>query len=968
MESDAGRGPTLTGDLVGTPAYMSPEQAIAKSGEIGPAADLWALGVTMYEMLTGHLPFRGESTAETLDQVRSHEAVPPKIHRPNLPEDLQTICLKCLNKSPAGRYTSAAELAADLRRWFNGEAILARPVSAFEKIRRWRRRNPRLAAMTAGLALLAALALAFGILAIINLHDAKTQSDKLAQKEREGRENAGRQQLTELRRAVQLQLAEATALMNAGDSAGAAVLFVDALRKNPDPDQEELHRIRLRLVMNSCPALKQSFHVPIIGNSKPMLSADGSTVLVLDDQRRPVIWDTKTGVPHMIPIPDAELMPLEAISSNGRAIVAVKNHCLRAWDTKMGQPLQLPLPSSLGTLPSPLAPDGHYHLERSEDLKSLIIRAPDGRTIGEPMRHDAPISAWLVSKSGRAIATGSQDGFARVWSSFTGEPVCDPLPHGNQIRFMAMTPSARGLATLGMDGTIQLWDVARSKPLGYRIQHGSGIIPPQYMPNHPRLATAGWGFGVRFWDLNDGRAIGSPMSEASPIVALEFSRDGETMAVLDQNRTARLWDPEIWAPRSPILYAGVRAHARFSEDSRELLVATDDGQVRVWENRIEPSGDTTSNPNHVKRYRVYDSTLSPQGELIGIGTLGLRFSNVSTGRTIHMFPNVNASRIALDEKDTAAVFGKNNDVELWNCRTAELIRTLSHPDRILGAAFAPDGRLAVGGTDGIVRFWNVEKAEQVGPALPFGNDIHQIDWSRDGKFLLVSGIESTPSKLWNLESNQLIATLPLTREAARPLFTPGGKTILSIIDGTIIGQISTIDGRPVGPRIAAGEWVGSLTLSSDGKLLAASNPAAQSVKIWDLDTGRPIGFPFYNAAHNTYAGNSCIAFSPDRKRLAVGSTVLRVWDIASGIQITPPLECLNHVIFLRFNPDGNTIIIASSDSSFQQWKLVPDPRSVEVLERQARLLANRRLDDRGVLVPLTREEEIDTWQKDNLDR
>jgi serine/threonine protein kinase len=146
---DGGSDLTMTGARVGTPSYMAPEQALGKKRAIGPAVDVYSLGAVLYELLTGRPPFRGETPSETELQVIHLDPVTPSRLNPRVPRDLETVCLKCLRKEPQRRYTSAAALADDLRRYLHGQVVEARPVGPLERAGKWIRRNKRVASLSA---------------------------------------------------------------------------------------------------------------------------------------------------------------------------------------------------------------------------------------------------------------------------------------------------------------------------------------------------------------------------------------------------------------------------------------------------------------------------------------------------------------------------------------------------------------------------------------------------------------------------------------------------------------------------------------------------------------------------------------------------------------------------------------------------------------------------------------------------
>jgi tetratricopeptide (TPR) repeat protein len=215
LESDSHQ--TRSGALIGTPSYMAPEQAAGRANEVGPHSDQYALGAILYETLTGRPPLVGTTMLETLEMVQNKEPVPPSRLQPGVPRDLETICLKCLQKEPAKRYPSTEALAEDLAHFLAGEPIQARPVSRFERAWRWCKRNPRVAILASiVLLLLVTAGAALADLAYTRARERETEAR---------RRDDERKSIDETRRLAEQRLEQATETVKTGDYKGAMDLL-----------------------------------------------------------------------------------------------------------------------------------------------------------------------------------------------------------------------------------------------------------------------------------------------------------------------------------------------------------------------------------------------------------------------------------------------------------------------------------------------------------------------------------------------------------------------------------------------------------------------------------------------------------------------------------------------------------------------------------------------------------------------
>ncbi|MFO0865714.1 MAG: serine/threonine-protein kinase [Gemmataceae bacterium] len=350
------QGQTQTGDILGTPSYMSPEQAAGLVASVGPVSDIYALGAILYELLTGTAPFRGATPVETVRLVLDVEPAPPSRLRPGLPRDLETICLKCLEKDPRRRYANAESLADDLGRFQRREPIMARPVGATERAWKWARRKPAWASLIALAVIATAVVVGGGWAVNLRLSSLLHQVEVKANDHRLG--------------LVRMHTDSGNRKAEGGDGFGALTSHAESLRFSKSNDgTADLQRRRMAMLLRNSPRLAQlwTFAGPI---RHVAFHSDGKRLAIACGDGAARIFDIESGKALVPEMRHEGYVSHVAFSKDGkRLLTASYDHSARVWDAESGT-----------TLVDPLRTGGPLHRVAESPDGSKILTCGDGGT------------------------------------------------------------------------------------------------------------------------------------------------------------------------------------------------------------------------------------------------------------------------------------------------------------------------------------------------------------------------------------------------------------------------------------------------------------------------------------------------------------------------------------------------------------------------------------------------------------
>jgi eukaryotic-like serine/threonine-protein kinase len=870
---DVSLGQTASGVIVGSPSYMAPEQASSRIGVIGPPADVYALGAILYELLTGRPPFKAETPMDTLRQLLADDPVPLSRFHLRVPPDLNTICMKCLQREPHKRYRSALALADDLDRFLHNRPIHARRTSSSERLWRWCRRNPVMALLIASVTSLALLLASGASVAALSLRRQLTraqQAERIAQLEKESRT----EQL------CKASFAQAQVLRLSGrmgqrfESLNAIAEVARITRARGALEREPLDLRREAVACLALPDLRvgAQWRIP---TWRPSSTFDATLehYAYADDAgdihvRQTADHEASARLPSPVQHPDQVGCQFSADGRFFLGSFALKESSFNLiWDlSARNSPREV---LRLTDCWSVFAPDSRSLAAARSDLTLKLYNLVHGPA--KTLCRDFRASQMAFRPDGKELAcSDDRKPEVRIVDLESGELRLS-LPDPDWNTALAWSSDNRLVAAASNNNRIYIWDGSTGRRQAVMEGSSGRVIALAFSPTGNVLASSGWDGITRLWDVWSGRPLVS-----GPGRLLKFSPDGRRLAFTDGDRMLK-FRPD---GQRPGLIDGDRLGIWEVEEGREC---------RLLQPRAEMSEAWRS-------YRGHESIdYSPDGRILAsAGGDGIRLWDTASALEItHLDIGYHEAVLFHPSRSRLCTYGRAG-LKIWPIERDPAKPTITvGPSQAIDVPFnrgwfqascSLDGRTLAVTDDGnsqIIVMKLDQPSERVG--LMSCSDVVSLALSRDGTWVAAGMVKGDVGvSIWDAQTGHRVHHLPTGDNGtvqSNVAFSPDGRWLLTGGQTDYrFWQVGSWRPGPVIERKNPGSYHGPLAFSRDGRMLAIA-PSQHEVLLFDFINRRELTTLTAPDAHPL----SRLCFNHDGAELAVSSSdhVVQLWDLRS---------------------------------------------------------------------------------------
>jgi WD40 repeat protein len=790
---------TDVGQLVGTLAYMSPEQVLADPLEIDTRSDVYSLGVILYELLAGRLPYViSTQVDEAVRTIREGDPVPLRSINRSYRGDIETIVGKALEKDKARRYASAAGMAADIQRYLNNEPISARRPSASYQLQKFARRYKVPVAAAAAFFLLLVAALAVTI--------------KLYLKAK-----------------------------NAQDSAQAGELLAWAAANLSDSPERSLilglySWGKQRVLI---PGLEQCLHDAILqsqsrltlrGHNDSVLgvawSPDGGKLATASGDRTAKVWDASTGR-DVLTLRGHEKSVLSVAWSpdGGKLATASADHTAKVWEASTGRELLTLRGHQQSVSSVAWSPDSSKLATGSVDHTVKVWEASTGRELLTLSGHQQSVSSVAWSPIGNQIASASWDHTVKVWEVSTGKMLREFSEVEGRFYTVAWSPDGSKLAAGSWDHTARVWEVSTGTTLLTLSGHRDSVMSVAWSADGKRLATASEDRTAKMWEASTGRELVTFHGHQQSAVNVAWSPDGGKLATASWDHTAKVWE----ASRGRELLA-LRGHQNairsvaWSSDGSKLATGSWDSTAKVWE--ASTGRELLALRSHQKPIR--NVAWSPDGRKLATASedRAAKIWDASSGRELLTIRGHQAAvySVAWSPDGTRLATGSmDHTAKVWDASTGgELMTLQNHQDYVWDVAWSPDGRrLATASADHTTKVWDARTGRELLTLDRHQDAVRSVRWSPDGRRLATASADHT-AKVWDARTGRELLTLGAHQDPVYSLaWSPDGRNLATASGDHTAMVWDASTGREL-LTLHARDYVLGVAWSPDSKHLAAA--------------------------------------------------------------------------------------------------------------------------------------------------